>query len=77
MFEHLFQIKIIQLVVMNSVENSEKGALPGYDGLRERSSGERKGSVVDASVIQAEIFDERYEKTQRGVFLERLMDYIS
>jgi hypothetical protein len=53
---------------MDSVEKKE--ALPEYDGLRERnSSGGRKGSVVDASVIQAEIFDERYEKTQRGMFL--------
>jgi len=31
---------------------------PPYEG--------RKGSVVDAAVLQGEIFDERYETTQRG-----------
>ncbi|QDS67557.1 hypothetical protein FKW77_003089 [Venturia effusa] len=53
---------------MDSVAMSEKGNLPEYDGVRERNtSGERKGSVVGASVLHAEIFDERYEKTQRGL----------
>lgn len=57
---------------MSSAQNFEKGSLPEYDGLRERNSnGERKGSVVDASVIQAEIFDERYEKTQRGMLFRK------
>lgn len=52
---------------MDSVQKSEKGNLPEYDGVRERnSSGERKGSVVNATILQDEIFDERYEKTQRG-----------
>lgn len=52
---------------MDSVQRSEKGNLPEYDGVRERNiGGERKGSVVDATVLQAEIFDERFEKTQRG-----------
>jgi hypothetical protein len=47
--------------------------LPEYDGdgLRERNSSERKGSVVNAEVIQAELFDERYERTQRGDFSSR------
>lgn len=58
---------------MNSVLKSEKGNLPEYDGVRERnSSGDRKGSVVDATALQAEIFDERYEKTQRGTSSQAL-----
>jgi hypothetical protein len=38
---------------------------PEYDAAHRRSA-ERKGSVVDAAVLQGEIFDERYETTQRG-----------
>ena len=37
---------------------------PGY--VKPRHSAERKSSVVDAAIIQGEIFDERYEHTQRG-----------
>lgn len=37
---------------------------PGY-GTR-HSASSRKNSVVDAAVLQGEIFDERYETTQRG-----------
>lgn len=45
---------------------------PGLDekapqyGTPRASAERRKSSVVDAAVISGEIFDERYESTQRG-----------
>lgn len=52
---------------MDSSHKFEKGNLPEYDGVRERkTSGERKSSVVDATALHSEIFDERYETTHRG-----------
>lgn len=47
-------------------KDSEKVS-PPYDDHKPSISSERKGSVVDAEVLQGDIFDERYEKTQRGL----------
>jgi len=50
------------------VEGMGEEKVSDYEGVRERKSGgERKSSVVDAAVLQGEIFDERYETTQRGL----------
>jgi len=40
---------------------------PDYDNAGRTSSGRRKSSVINAEVIAGEIFDERFEKTQRGL----------
>jgi len=42
--------------------DDEKG-VPAY----RTTSGRRKSSIVNAEVLTGEIFDERYERTQRGL----------
>jgi hypothetical protein len=51
-------------------ERIEEKKAPSYEGPLERKSSlrsDRKGSVVDAEVLQGEIFDHGYEQTQRGL----------
>ena len=48
--------------------DAEKESVPPtYPHRVSTSSQGRKGSVVDAEILQHGIFDERYEKTQRGL----------
>lgn len=43
--------------------------VPAYpdNGDRKDSTGRRRSSIVNPEVIAGEIFDERYERTQRGL----------
>jgi yeast amino acid transporter len=46
--------------------SAEKGA-PEYDHRQGSVTSQRKGSVVNAETLERDIFDERFEKTQRGL----------
>ena len=53
----------VEKVVADGDKPSSVSTPPGYhDG-----TGRRRSSTVNAEVLEADIFDERYEKTQRGL----------
>jgi yeast amino acid transporter len=47
--------------------SNDRVDLPAYASHDVDEKGQHRGSVVSAHVIEGEIFDERYEQTQRGL----------